>query len=142
MVAGYLQWNKVRSENYHPYELVIAPEYRDLPQDEYVHNHKGDLLYFYNYNPNDIPILNAGEAGIAKSLYRVYGIYSNGFTMFMGSSAGIDCEGTPTFSHFTADYLGTHGYNLDDFEPLTVGKVLEWYEWFIYRLDKAKISCK
>lgn len=140
-VASYLQWNKVRCANNEPHELVVNPEYRQFKDhEEYVYNHEGELLYFYKYNPNDIPVVPSSQLDFAHSMYRVRCIDFNGFYSYSG--IGIDCEGTPTFSHFTADYLGTHSYDPNDFEPLTVGKVLQWYEWFIYRLDKANISCR
>jgi hypothetical protein len=47
---------------------------------------------------------------------------------------GIDCNGTPTFSHYTADYIANQYKHMNDFEPLTVKIVVEWYGKFLLSL--------
>lgn len=49
-------WNKVRCANYDKFNLIIDDEYNQLPKDEFVYNHNGELLYFFDYSPADVPI--------------------------------------------------------------------------------------
>lgn len=143
IVASYMSWNKIRCADYNDFDLIVMDEYRNMPRKEYVYNHKGDLLFFFRYNPNDIPIYDWSSKMSyeeIRELSPVYGTrWKENSVSFIGK--GIDCAGTPTFSHFTADYLASNDYDLDEFDPLTVETVLNWYGWFLLeRLDKAKIT--
>ena len=52
---------------------------------------------------------------------------------------GMDCDGVPTFSHFTIDYTATL-QDIHEFEPLTVSIVTTWLGWFLMRLENAKLK--
>ncbi len=52
----------------------------------------------------------------------------------------MDCNGTPIFSHLTADYIATHYKDVTQFEPLTVKQVVFWFGWFIYGLENSTFS--
>lgn len=54
IVASYSQWNKVRTANYSQFSLTIDDEYKRLDKERFVYNHKGELLYFFPYNPTEI----------------------------------------------------------------------------------------
>lgn len=140
---NYTTWSKVRTANYSEFNLIIDTEYRDLPDDEFVHNHKGELLFFYEYSPNDIKIFDSPLSITTEEIFattKVRGINWGSSTSYSGK--GIDCNGTPTFSHFTTDYVGdpAYGFNVSEFEPLTVGLVKEWYLWFLLGLNKANLT--
>lgn len=61
---------------------------------------------------------------------------------------GTDCVGTPTFSHFTQEYVSEHYCNsiggfpdrIFDFNPLTVETVIKWFGWFIYQLENSYLK--
>src|SRR5688572_7137745 len=55
-VASYMQWRKVMTADYSKFNLVVDNEYKLMPKDEYVYDHNGELLYFFNYNPADVPV--------------------------------------------------------------------------------------
>lgn len=147
---SYMEWSRVHSYDMSEFNLIIDTEYQSLPDDEFVHNHNGELLFFYQYDPNEIPIFELPNSitwqygcvlkNEIQYSHNVSCIKIRGIVIYGGQ--GIDIDGTPTFSHFTADYIATQNYNLDDFEPLTVGKVKQWYGWWLLNLQRAVITQK
>jgi hypothetical protein len=119
VVATYMEWNKLRCENYNSlFYLQLDQEYKKFDPAQYVHNHKGELLYFYDVDISSLP-----------PKWEEYSWQCKGF----------DVSGTPTFSHFTAEYIvDIYEKTFDQFEPLTVGTVRKVFEWFIYQLDNAR----
>lgn len=114
-----MQWNKIRCADYNEFNLVIDDEYKNLPKDEFVYNHKGELLYFYETDISSLP-----------EKWEVYSWHCKGF----------DVGGTPTFSHFSQDYVATHYKDYMEFEPLTVETVSKIFGWFIYQLDNSHLQ--
>ena len=113
-VASYMQWNKVRVADYRKFQLVVRDEYKAMDPEEQVHNHKGEPLFFIAIEPDE-------------------------HTAFPYPT-GVDCDGTPCFSHYTANRIAENFTDVDQFEPLTVGIVTKWFGWFLYRLDRVSIS--
>lgn len=140
-VASYLQWNKVKTADYNKFNLIISDEYKSFGKDEFVYRHDGELLFFYQYNPAEIPIYIIESIGDIAKIFastKVRGIDHGDTVSYSGK--GIDCQGTPTFSHFTADYLGTHNYDVKEFEPLTVETVTKWFGWFLFQLNNSYLQ--
>jgi hypothetical protein len=139
-VASYMQWRKVKTADYSKFNLIVDDEYKLMPKDEYVYDHKGELLFFYTYNPAEIPIFTPPLPDIETIFDTTDARGFNYGQCTNYSGKGIDCDGVPTFSHFTADYLGTHKYDLNAFEPLTVDMVTKWFGWFIYQLNNSYLQ--
>ena len=141
VVGSYASWGKVGRVARYKCEIVIDTDYRSMDPEEYVHNHKGELLYFYRYDPNEMPTFKwrKGMEWEEMNGYQARALeWCKGNVTYNGK--GIDCDGIPCFSHYTADYIGTHNFDLDDFYPLTVKQVIMWYGWFIMRLENATIK--
>lgn len=152
IVASYMQWRKVRTADYSEFNLIIDDEYKRFDNDAFVHDHKGELIYFFPYNPADVPILvrtilddEPFDYDEARRLYKDFafesGPDSDGWPFaFM---RGTDCEGVPCFSHHTGDSVAErYGgyYSMNDFEPLTVRMVRQWLGWFLYQLQNAHLK--
>lgn len=144
-VAAYDQWYKIKcAALYGGVELYVDPEYRLLPVDEYVHNHLGVPLFFWPYKPDDIAVFQCPVSMEYGQLQREflnhairYSEHSWGYR-----SKGLDVDGTPYFSHLTIDYIAEHYKDFADYEPLTVGVVLDWYGWFLQGLKTVKFVSK
>src|SRR3954468_2058578 len=103
VVASYGSWSRVSTSNYNPFNLIIDPEYRSLPHDEYVYDSDGALLYFFPYDPSDIPVIKSsvaretlGEDWVSK-WFAMNG-WTRGVDWESGngidySGAGIGCNG-------------------------------------------------
>ena len=145
-VASYMQWNKVRCANYSQFKLDVVPDYKLMDKDEFVYDHKGELLYHFNYNPWDVFVYNGSciEDGFdwdyMRETYKDFSIDSGG-EWISRYWRGTDCNGTPTFSHLTTDGIANAEYrNVTQFEPLTVGYVIDWLGWFLYQLENSKLK--
>lgn len=139
VVCSSRTWSSVMTANNYPFNLIVDNEYIDLAKNEFVYNHVGELLFYYTANPNDIPVYHNSQLS-TEEIFRdtkVRGFVSGDYTHYSG--IGIDCNGTPTFAHFTADYLATHKYDVTKFEPLTVEVVLNWYGWMLLNMNNANI---
>ena len=44
--------------DYNKFNLILSDEHKALPPDEFVYNHNGELLFWFNINPADIPIFD------------------------------------------------------------------------------------
>lgn len=144
-VASYMQWRKIKSADNSNFLLDINSEHLNFDDDEFVYNHNGEQLFWYNHHsPTALPLNYAnfellveklGE-GINGEYWKLSEPLGKGFHP---SVRGFDCDGVPVFSHYTADYIATHYKNIDDFIPLTVGIVKLWYGWFLYKLENVSI---
>jgi len=142
VVASYMQWNKVRCADYSEFNLIVDNEYSLMPRDEYVHDSKGELLFWKNFNPADMPTIASNLVGEFKDIQREHDRfviqYSSGNLYYIGNQ--IDCAGVPTFSHYNINYLATHIEVIEDWEPLTVGIVVDWFGWFLYQLQNTSLQ--
>ncbi len=146
-VAGYMQWRKVMSSDNSDFNIVLGGEHLFYNENERVYNHKGELLFWFNHNkPEDLPLNYPdpkliewlrndeefdGEEWKLKKLNEPLG------KGFHHSIQGFDCDGVPVFSHYTQDYIATHYNDTSQFEILTVGMVIKWYGWFLYKLKNS-----
>lgn len=96
------------------FKLIVLDEYKAMPPDEQVHNHKGEPLFFFTYRPDE-------------------------HTSFPYPH-GLDCDGVPTFSHNTADRIAGDFDDMEQFEPLTVGMVTKWWGWLLYRMENVCVT--
>lgn len=152
-VASYMAWRRLfATDSWTNFELSIDEEYKSFPKDAYVYDHKGKQLFFYDYHPDDIPVYkdHIQRDMLLATLSSVPNIKTpdNTFGISLGRDVyycgtGIDCDGIPTFSHWTADYIATH-INSDDkllsFYPLTVDMVAKWFGWILYRLENVRLN--
>lgn len=151
-VASYIQWRGVKTADYNNFTLVIDENYKMLNDSEFVYDHLGKQLFFYDFNPNNIII----NPEIPKSDgFRPSAENTDEYLNFRNDNPyilldkgdyktywcrGLDCEGVPTFNHFTADYIATHSTHIYLFEPLTVGMVKMWFGWFLWQLDNCQLK--
>lgn len=141
-----MQWNKVRCGNYSEFELNVVNEYESMDKDAFVHDHTGEWLYHFNYSPWDVHIHYGSCIAEGFDWDAMRAQYIN-FSIDSGDGwvsrhwRGTDCNGTPTFTHGTAYWVGQpdHG-NIYDYEPVTVGYVLDWLGWFLYQLENSKLT--
>ena len=141
VVASYIQWRKVKTADYSKFKLVVDTEYKSMIESEYVYNHTGEQLFFFTYNPDEIPIYN--QTGILDidlqpipTPWAIKWIDSN--KMFY-SCKGVDCDGVPAFAHYTANHCCDYD-DINQFEPLTVGMVTKWFGWFLYQLENSELQ--
>lgn len=133
-VASYMQWRKIKTADYNDFVLIIREEYRTFPKDELVYNHNGDNLFWRNYNPEGIPLLNS-YALVDGDRPPYPEMWKTEYDMFCAK--GLDCDGVPTFSHQTADNIYNGKSDMIDFEPLTVEIVNYWFGWFLFNLKNV-----
>lgn len=136
VVASYSQWRKIKTADYYDFELIINEDFKNFNDNELVHNHKGENLFWLHYNPEEIPTVNHlqviyDENEYPKMWRTVYGMYS---------CKGLDVDGVPTFTNLTLNELGKYKGSIIDYEPLTVKDVKYWFGWFIYNLDNAQLN--
>ena len=148
-VASYMQWRSIKTADYNQFSLVIDESYKMLNDDNFVYDHNGKQLFFYDYNPGKVPIYlktsledyePEWKTGNNFIIHHKGTIYSpeDWFTFRMD---GTDCDGVPVFSHYNADYIvSDHTRRYDLFEPLTVGMVKMWFGWFLWQLDNCRLK--
>lgn len=143
-----MQWRKIKTADYSMFNLAIDEEYKRLPADEFVYNHKGEQLFWFNHtNPE---ALQKNHMDV-DSMCEILGIDRSQFEGeewkfnqpigegFHWSVRGFDCEGVPCFSHYSASHCS--GYtDMNQFEPLTVGMVVKWFGWFLWRLNNSNLN--
>lgn len=154
VVASYMQWRKVMTADYSKFSLNLSDEHKGFPKDEFVYDHKGNLIFFFTYNPADVPVYDSQAEGILDDdwLTRVheskqpYGIRWRICTPDHVNyhMPGADCSGVPTFTHWTENRVTQEDtwnyYGADSFEPLTVATVRMWFGWFLWQLENASIT--
>lgn len=152
IVASYPLWNKVKTANYSQFNLIVDDEYKRLDPESFVHDHKGELLYFFPYNPAEVMAFQRTvideedfDYDDARALHRDFiihhagGKYGSPWTSYF--MRGADCQGTPTFTHHTGDIISRDGYySMFDFEPLTVKMVRQWLGWFLFQLENSRLQ--
>jgi hypothetical protein len=148
-VASYMQWRKIKTADYNKFNLIIDSEYKNFNPDEYVYNHMGEILFWYNHtNPESLPknypsIESAiNLLGVDKSLFvgeewKMSEPISDGFHW---SIKGFDCDGVPIFTHYTEKYIITNFKDISVFKPLTVGMVNKWFGWFLWKLNNSDLK--
>lgn len=140
VVASYSTWRRVKTADYSKFKLILSTAHHSMDNSEYVYNHKGELLYFYDYNPVDIEVYKHNvfdEFNPPKSQYIIDWGESICFRI-----KGADVDGVPTFSHFTQESIATHYKDMNDFTPLTVGMVKHWLGVFLYYLENNYLEYK
>lgn len=145
VVSSYSLWYRLTTADYQKFNLIIDEEYKSFPLDEFVYNHNGELLYYFTINPADIPIFTYSKFvnfDEIRAEHRWHGtIWEHGrHATFLGP--GIDCVGTPTFSHMTQERVADPYYNLSEIEPLTVATVRKWFGWFLLNLNNSYLQKK
>jgi hypothetical protein len=147
VVASYAQWNRVRTADYGAFCLTVDNEYATMPLDAQVHDHAGQPLFWKDYDPAAIPVytpeeLRIYEIEIADLFQRTphHGIQWSPDAVTHYCVRGLDCQGTPTFSHLTIGWVAEHYRDYADFEPLTVGTVVKWLGWFLYQLRNSSLQ--
>ncbi len=146
-------WNRIMTADYNKFNLVVNDEYKQFPKDEFVYDHNGNLLFFFNYNPADIPVYNSDAERIidenwldkihaSKKPHGIRWDKSEGHVSY--NAPGMDCQGTPTFSHWNEDRITQEDtwnyYGHDKFEPLTVETVVKWFGWFLFQLNNSYLQ--
>jgi hypothetical protein len=143
-VASYIQWRKVKTADYSEFSLIIDNEYKKLPPNEFVYNHEGKQLFWWNYkSPDDLPKKSVS----LRSACETFGIDYEELEgeewkvkdSWYYSTGAVDVDGVPIFSHYTAKDCATFP-DITQFEPLTVGAVVKWFGWFLYGLENMKLK--
>lgn len=153
IVAGYLQWRRVKVADREPFVIDLVADYKRFDPDAQVYNHKGEALFFPEYDPLSIPVLQhtilvtpeAVEAFTTKHprcgiLWDVGGVTHYNMT-------GCDCDGVPAFSHKTANEIAASSSPgatewVRQFEPLTVKRVKMWLGFFLMEMRNFKLKEK
>ena len=143
-VASYMQWRKIKTADYSNFKLIINDEYKSFEKNELVYNHKGENLFWRNYNPEEILLLNPYSLSDGETLFANYRekleLPEKGKTYYdMYCAKGLDVDGVPTFSHGTIDEIYKSKLDMKDFTPLTVGVVNWWFGWFLYQLRNSEL---
>ncbi len=145
VVASYIGWRKLMTADYDKFNLLVNDEYKKFPKDEFVYRNDGELLFWFKYNPADIPIYNSIPLesisdNVPKEHKYFHGTRWSGSDRIYYLAQGLDCDGVPTFSHCTADHVAGWHQNVEDFEPLTVETVVKWFGWFLYQLNNSYLQ--
>lgn len=132
-VASYGQWRKIKTSDSASFNLIIDSEYKKLSDEDFVYNHRGEQLFFYDYKPWDIAVVE--EIPFDFRHTNIPYAIGRGENIFYYSAAGLDCDGVPLFNYYHADYIATRYRDITPFEPLTVKTVKDWFGWFLYQLE-------
>lgn len=140
-----MQWRKVMTADYSKFNLIIDDEYKIFPKDEFVHRHDGELLYWFRYNPSDIPIFNSiplesVDDSVPLKYQHFHGTRWVDSDRIYYIAPGLDCDGVPTFSHLTTDRVADSSKDVDDFDVLTVETVAKWFGWFLFQLNNSYLQ--
>ena len=143
VVASYSQWRGVMTADYNKFNLIIDNEYQLLPKDEFVYNHKGELLFWFNINPADIPVFTYNRLMDSEKIRREYQWYGTLWEQgqhvnYMGP--GLDCSGVPCFSHYNQERAADPYFNPNEFDPLIVKTVIHWHGWFLLQLNNSYLQ--
>jgi len=152
VVASYQQWRSIKTADYSEFQLSFETTYAEFDEDEVVHNHLGEPLFWYQYLPDaiteicieEVPRMAPFELRVhnwaAIHHLRPYAVRMNERWTSFTSCRGLDCDGVPTFSHYTSEEIAKGKLDPFQFEPLTVGMVKRWLEWFIMNLKNPVYS--
>lgn len=143
-VASYMQWRKVKTADYNKFNLIVSDEYKTFHPDEFVYDHKGELLYWFDLNPAEIPIFQSSVdfdwQGVTAK-HKHFGVEHSGRDEWISwIGTGLDCSGVPTFSHWDYNYVADYYKDVQDVTPLTVGMVVKWFGWFLLQLQNSYLQ--
>jgi len=135
VVASYSTWRKiVNTDRYNPtHEIVVDTEYKGMDPDAFVHNQKGEQLFFPDYArlpSKDVWKKSGGAIGLWVETIGEFVRY------------GMDSEGVPFFSDITKYYAIRHYKDSRIFNPLTVGTVAQWVDLFLSRIYDSPVTYK
>lgn len=144
VVANYLQWRKIKVADNEKFKLIVVCDYNFFPSDKVVCNARGEQLFWFDYNPADVPVfpffVGFPHTKIRSENER-YAIQWGDFTGGLHyNSEGMDCDGVPVLSHYDANYIAGNIKDVHRFVPLTVEKATQLMGWFLYNLDNAEIE--
>lgn len=146
VVASYSQWNRVKTADYNKFNLVIDDMYRKFSGNALVYNHVGEQLFWRDYEPSSITVFDF-RCGLTFDEMRAINsnfAYSMVVTLSYHSK-GLDCQGTPIFSHGTVSNI-VNGHReiskINEYDLLTVDIVRKWYGWFLFNLENSSITIK
>lgn len=145
VVASYSQWYSVKNADRDKLNLVIDPTYRELREDAPVYNHNGENLFWRDYDPEEIPIFDSPLPMTWDEIKEIYPRFAIRYHPVLNPSfcaQGLDCDGTPTFSHGTIKHISNGYRDMSGFDLLTVGIVSKWFGWWLMNLRNATITAK
>jgi len=148
-----MQWRSIKTSDYNNFNLIIDESYKMLNDEDFVYNHEGEQLFFYDFKPCDI-IVNPdipksdGFQPSSENTYEYLNFRNENPYILLDKGdyktywcRGLDCDGVPTLSHYTADYIvSDHTRDFTLFEPLTVGMVKMWFGWFLWQLENSRLQ--
>lgn len=153
VVASYQQWRSIKTADYNNFRLAINESYKLLRDDDFVYNHLGKQLFFYDFNPDDIiinpniPKLDGFVPSIESTNEYLNFRHDNPYILLDRGDyktywcRGLDCEGVPAFTNYDIDTI-VDSKHIYLFEPLTVGMVKRWFGWFLWQLDNSNLIVK
>ncbi len=112
-VTSYMTWTKIRRLSYHNNQTIYVPTDLNDSFAGQVVNSKFEPLFWHE------EWINIGMRIEGKVYGYEYDIH-------------CDCEGVPTFSHMTADYINKHFHNSKQkFYPLTIQVIVHYFQRFV-----------
>jgi hypothetical protein len=134
VVSSYGLWRQIKSADSSTFNLIIDETFKTFPKNELVYNHLGENLFWRHFNPEEIELINDyvlvdGEKQYPKMWKTDYGMYC---------AKGLDVDGVPCFSHGDTNEIINSMADVGEFNPLTVGVVRWWFNWFVNNLENAK----
>lgn len=136
-VAGYQQWRKLKIEDNkgREFHIVLDRTHLNVPEDTLICNHKGENLFWKDFDPEALPQLPHYSPVYEKFPSLPDGWQKDGETF---AAFGIDVEGVPTFSHWDANTIASTSEDMSAWEPLTARTVRRWFERMLYRMENCK----
>lgn len=141
-VASYMSWYKIQTADYGKFKLIINTEYKMLPPHELVYDHEGNQLFWFKYHPADIPVFNYSilfDLDKIREENKHYAINWQSGNPLNYNAKGLDCSGTPIFSHYTEKHIKDNYKDTKQFKPLTVEMVVNLFGWFLYQLQNNEL---
>lgn len=144
IIASYSQWYKIKNASKIGVKLIIDDLYKHLPNDTELYNHKLKQLFFYDYKPKEILEVAGVDASplFGRGINFSYHFRPSGYDDVF-CCEGLDCDGTPAFSHYTTDHIANNARSdkyLMSFSPLTIGMMKEWLWWWIYSMKNVELG--
>lgn len=161
VVAAYPQWRKILSADYaglmgsvsqeyggqpdhDAFMRSVDREYAGLPEEEHVYNHRGEPLFWRDFDPARIPVFEYNVLFDLAAIQAAHPFYAirwtpEGRINYSSSRLHLDCDGVPAFSHYTISYVAEHQAAFAEYEPLTVGIVVKWFGWLLYQRESGRL---
>ena len=142
VVASYNKWTSVRRLNISRFKILFS-SIENISDDLSVFDSKGNMLFFYDYSPFDVPVFDFRTVYKQNSLTtgnKNFGaiLWEKGANPTYNIK-GADCCGVPAFNHYTDFEIMKRGGTPDDLKPLTVKTVKVWVRFFLSHLKNAEI---